>query len=535
MLLVNILLLFLSYGAGEIVNDYDDDLVVELNEGSVKGKLMTTWGGKNVRAFLGIRYAKPPIRFKDPEDVEPWEGVRSAVEDGSACTQFRGKDLIGSEDCLFLNVFVPVTNKRNLPVLFYIHGGFLAFGSSNSKDVGPEILLDYCDCILVTINYRLSVLGFLSIGDAEAGGNFGFKDQAAALRWVNRNINYFGGDCSQVTLFGHSAGATSVGYHLHSEMSAGLFHRAILASSAMDSHRATSASFAKSNTLRLAKLLKCPTSNDSSVVMKCLREKPVKEIYDNLKNLKVWGNEPLLVFRPVLENGCQEKCFITERSVKSRSTVPLIVGYTSEDGYVVSETIIQRPEFIAGINQHFDNIIPIVLRYDQFENKNEITSAIKKFYLDNSGIHSGNFMNFTHMCGDVMYWRAMLKELIDHDGSALLFYYTHRGSLTYLRNKTLEGVAHGDHQLLIFPYQSQFGEHRISDEDKKVSAEFAALVAGFVELGVSYPGWRNFDLCKMNYLHIGTNTFYMKNNMLGARSQFWKDWLLNDNNERTEL
>nr|ADR73027.1 carboxylesterase [Laodelphax striatellus] len=463
--IVDILLLFISCGFSEIL-DYDQtSLVVKLNEGSVRGKLITTWRGKNVRAFLGMPYAKPPIgnlRFKDPEDVESWDGIRSALADGSLCTQTKGENIIGEEDCLFINVFVPKTAKTNLPVLFYIHGGFLAFGSSNSKDLGPEILLDYCDCILVTMNYRLSVLGFLSIDDAEARGNFGFKDQVAALRWVNRNIQHFGGDCNQVTLFGHSAGSTSVGYHLHSDMSRGLFHRAILASSAMDSHRATSAKFAKDNTLKLAGHLNCPTSDEASVIMKCLREKSVKDIYDNLKHFRVFGNEPLLVFRPTLENDCGEKCFITEDSVKSRSSVPLLVGYTSEDGYIVSETIMKKPEIIAAINKKFDDIIPVVLRYDQFEDKTKMTKAIKKYYLENSNIHPGNFIKFTHMCGDVMYWRAMLKELIDHDGPAMVYYYTHRGTLTYLRDKTLEGVAHGDHQLLIFPYQSQFGEHRIT-------------------------------------------------------------------------
>lgn len=137
-----------------------------------------------------------------------------------------------SEDCLFLNVYTPDLKPRDpLPVMFYIHGGGFYSGCGNDDMYAPEFLVRK-GVILVTINYRLEVLGFLCLDTEEVPGNAGMKDQVAALKWVNKNIANFGGDPSNVTIFGESAGAASVSCHLVSPMSKGLFKRAICQSGA---------------------------------------------------------------------------------------------------------------------------------------------------------------------------------------------------------------------------------------------------------------------------------------------------------------
>lgn len=134
----------------------------------------------------------------------------------------------GQEDCLFVNVFTPDIAPANpLPVVVAIHGG--AYHAGSGDWLGPEFLLDE-DVILVTFNYRVGPLGFLSLGNAEYSGNNGLKDQLLALKWVNRNIQQFGGDVSKITLYGHSSGASSAHFHVLSAQCKGLFQRAILGS-----------------------------------------------------------------------------------------------------------------------------------------------------------------------------------------------------------------------------------------------------------------------------------------------------------------
>jgi carboxylesterase type B len=135
--------------------------------------------------------------------------------------------LVGSEDCLFLNVYtqqLPLDTINTLkPVMVWIHGGGFSTGSSKSDLYGPEFLLTE-DIVLVTINYRLGIFGFLSFEDAslEVPGNAGLKDMVMALKWVQKNISKFSGDPNNVTVFGESAGGMSVHYLVLSPLAAGI-------------------------------------------------------------------------------------------------------------------------------------------------------------------------------------------------------------------------------------------------------------------------------------------------------------------------
>lgn len=159
-----------------------------------------------------------------------WEGVRKATVHGPECIQKddSSNDTVSrSEDCLFLNVYTrDLTPANSLPVMVYIHGGGFLIGSGNDKVYGPDFLVNH-GVVLVTLNYRLDALGFLSLDTKEVPGNAGLKDQVAALKWVKENIRKFGGDPNQVTIFGESSGGASVALHLLSPMSKSLFKRAI--------------------------------------------------------------------------------------------------------------------------------------------------------------------------------------------------------------------------------------------------------------------------------------------------------------------
>lgn len=212
------------------------DEIVEVDSGLISGQ-----SGDGYYYYLGIPFAAPPVgelRWKPPQPVEPWSGVRECTEFGPACPQpllpFAGFEFdTMDEDCLYLNVWTPAKSPNDcLPVMVLIHGGGFFSGSASQPffDGAP---LAKKGVVFVGINYRLGPLGFLAHPElAEESpegltGNYGLLDQIAALKWVQRNIAAFGGDPSRVTIFGESAGGMSVSALLLSPMAEGLFHRAI--------------------------------------------------------------------------------------------------------------------------------------------------------------------------------------------------------------------------------------------------------------------------------------------------------------------
>jgi para-nitrobenzyl esterase len=224
--------------------------LVQIGAGALRG----THAG-SVIAFRGVPYARPPIgelRWQPPQPPLPWQGVRDALQPGSACTQrtsglipfiapmaeaygsnFEQPPIKSSEDCLYLDVWVPEWPvKRALPVMVWLHGGSNTVGSG-TQSTYDGVSLTRHGVLLVTLNYRLGVMGFFSHPELTAesphhsSGNYGLLDQLAALNWVKQNIAQFGGDPGNVTLFGESAGAIDSARLMTSPLAAGLFKRVI--------------------------------------------------------------------------------------------------------------------------------------------------------------------------------------------------------------------------------------------------------------------------------------------------------------------
>lgn len=241
---------FSSLAAPSGVGHAEGDLLAQTKEGALKG----TYLGSAI-AFMGVPYARPPVgelRWEPPQPALPWTGVRDATRPGHACTQdpaglipflapmakaygsnYGEPPVDFSEDCLFLNVWVPEwPSKHTLPVMVWLHGGSNR-GGSGSQSTYNGVSLTARGAVLVTINYRLGVLGFFSHPDLTAksphhsSGNYGLLDQIAALQWVQKNISHFGGDSQNVTLFGESAGAIDAAMLMTSPLAGGLFRRVI--------------------------------------------------------------------------------------------------------------------------------------------------------------------------------------------------------------------------------------------------------------------------------------------------------------------
>ncbi|WP_332764370.1 carboxylesterase/lipase family protein [Phenylobacterium sp.] len=217
--------------------------VVQAPAGAVRGE-----GARDLNIYRGLPYAAPPVgplRWQPPTPLAPWPGVREASAFGPACLQPRmppggiyASELPQlSEDCLTLNIWAPA-NAMAAPVMVWIHGGSLVTGSSR-ESMYDGAALARRGIVVVSINYRLGVLGYLAHPELSAqspdgvSGNYGLLDQIAALAWVKRNIAAFGGDPSSMTVAGESAGALSVMYLMASPLARGLFQRAILQSGYM--------------------------------------------------------------------------------------------------------------------------------------------------------------------------------------------------------------------------------------------------------------------------------------------------------------
>ncbi len=226
------------------------NLIVETRYGKVQG-----YEQDPISVWKGIPFAQPPtgeLRFRPPLPPEPWTGVRETTAFSPMAPQVAamGTSLVGamgaersvdprpiSEDCLYLNVWSPGADGEKRPVMVYIHGGAFTLGSASDPWYDGTSFATRHNIVVVSINYRLGILGFVSLKDlagADAGytGNCGLLDQIAALRWVRENISAFGGDPDQVTVMGESAGAMSIGALLGMPAAQGLFRRAILQSGA---------------------------------------------------------------------------------------------------------------------------------------------------------------------------------------------------------------------------------------------------------------------------------------------------------------
>ncbi|KAK7790189.1 hypothetical protein R5R35_002961 [Gryllus longicercus] len=318
-----------------------------VRQGRLRGEWLET-ARRRVRyaSFRAIPYAAPPLgplRFKDPRPAARWAGVREATAWGAECTQLEGGQPKGAEDCLFLNVFVPpgawagagaASAAGPLPVLVYFPGGAFVRGSSNRY--GPDYFMEAGGALLVTVNYRLGVFGFLSLGTADVPGNAALKDQTLALRWVRDNIAAFGGDPARVTIFGQSAGGASVHAHVLSPLSAGLFGAAVSISGSMLAQWA----LPRDAALQRRRLLERAGCADGrpEVWAACLRTLPAYDLVKaggSVDLMREMLRDQQIPFTPVVDGAVPGATpFLPDRPRRLISTgrfnrVPYVAGVTS--------------------------------------------------------------------------------------------------------------------------------------------------------------------------------------------------------------
>ncbi|CAI9180071.1 unnamed protein product [Rangifer tarandus platyrhynchus] len=400
--------------------------VVSTNYGKIRG-LRTPLPNEilgPVEQYLGVPYASPPTgerRFQPPEPPSSWTGVRNATQFAAVCPQHLDErsllhDMLPvwftanldtlmtyvqdqNEDCLYLNIYVPTedgaNSKRNAdditsndrgededihdqnskkPVMVYIHGGSYMEGTGNMID--GSILASYGNVIVITINYRLGILGFLSTGDQAAKGNYGLLDQIQALRWIEENVGAFGGDPKRVTIFGSGAGASCVSLLTLSHYSEGLFQKAIIQSGTALSSWAVNYQPAKYTRI-LADKVGC-NMLDTTDLVECLRNKNYRELIQQTITPATYH----ISFGPVIDGDVipDDPQILMEQGEFLNYDIMLGVnqgeGLKFVDGIVDHEDGVTPNDFDFSVSNFVDNL------YGYPEGKDTLRETIKFMYTD---------------------------------------------------------------------------------------------------------------------------------------------------------
>lgn len=341
-----------------------------------------------VWTFLGIPYAAPPVgplRWRPPIAPPPWRAPRDATQKGAACPQVTEGGFLRatSEDCLNLNVWAPMAARNTkLPVLVWIHGGAFFQGSGGDDFNDGARLATGAGMVVVTINYRLGPLGFLShraLAREEgraASPSFGLLDQRAALRWVQRNIAAFGGDPARVTIAGQSAGAWSVCTQLTAPGSRGLFSRAIIQSGACSDALYFEPGKAEKQGEALAAAVGCTGPG----VLDCLRAQRADKLLAALPHKRSFILHPGVWWGPVIDGVELPRVPLTAMRAGDFAQVPLLIGWNRDEGvahtvYLDTVTAADITDFVG--DSFGETAIPSAsARYGRLPPKQALTDIV---------------------------------------------------------------------------------------------------------------------------------------------------------------
>ncbi|XP_061107204.1 fatty acyl-CoA hydrolase precursor, medium chain-like isoform X2 [Conger conger] len=469
--------------------------LVTLQSGSLRGKYVKVKGVQTVvHTYLSVPFAQPPIgplRLAPPLPEEPWEGERDATQKPLMCLQNRQfvLDLLEkislhmdvpavSEDCLYLDIYTPATPKSEskLPVMVWIHGGGFVMGSSSLQDA--SVLAAYQDVVVVVIQYRLGILGFFSTGDEHAPGNFGLLDQVAALRWVQKNIERFGGDPGSVTIFGESAGGVSVSLQALSPLSSGLFHRAIAQSGT-----------AKMNSILipdqfptaqiLGNMSGCDITSSKTIVdcMKQLTEEEILKTVVEAQNIVFLVSKDGQFLPKMIEDAFQDH---------EVHKVPFMTGVTNQECGWLLPSFLAPPGWEEGMDR--DQVLSSMsFSYRKPEDQSRM-ELIADEYLGTSEDRLANRDSALEMMGDIMFTIPAIQTANSHrDTGASVYLYEMQDAPSMLQKTRPSFVKmdHGDD--LIFVFGLCFMDLNVTgnctEEEEELSRTVMAYWANFARTG----------------------------------------------------
>ncbi|XP_061664709.1 acetylcholinesterase [Syngnathoides biaculeatus] len=535
------------------------DLTVATRAGKIRGVHTQVLERGHVTAFLGVPFAEPPTgkrRFRPAEPKRPWSDVYEARHYPNACYQFVDNTFPGfpgsemwnpnremSEDCLYLNVWVPPSPRpHNLTVMVWIYGGGFYSGSS-SLDVYDGRYLAYTETVIVvSMNYRLGAFGFLALdGSSEAPGNVGLLDQRMALQWVQDNIHFFGGNPKQVTIFGESAGGASVGFHLLSPGSRSVFTRAILQSGVPNTPWATvSPAEARRRATQLGRLVGCNGGNDTELV-DCLRDKTPQELIDQEFQVLPWMSIFRFSFVPVVDGDFVPDTPEAMLNSGNFKDTQVLLGVNQDEGtYFLlygapgfskdNDSLISRGDFLEGAKlsvPHANDIglEAVVLQYTDWMDENN--GAKNRDALDDIvGDHNV-------ICPLAFFARAFAQHnALKPNAGVFLYLFDHRAS--NLPWPEWMGVIHGYEIEFVFglPLEKRFN---YTQDEEKLSRRTMRYWANFARSGnpnVNVDGsaenrkrWPQFTVAEQKYVALNTEPVKVHRGLRNQMCAFWNHFL----------
>ncbi|CAH2253936.1 jg1179, partial [Pararge aegeria aegeria] len=407
-----------------------------------------------------------------------FDQIYEADDDSFICPQVEGNDVIGTLDCLRLNIYVPsnATSKNRLAVLVYIHGGSYNVGYGSRYYYGPKYLIRH-NVIVVQMNYRLGPYGFLCLGTPEVPGNQGIKDQLLALRWIKENIASFGGDSNRITLMGESAGAGSIELHLFSEQEK-LFTKAIIQSGTTLKPSGVLGTDV-TPALKIADKLGFPTENVAEALNFLVKADPniILGAYSELS----------LNLRPCVEKRIDDiENIIIEHPINLNlpkiRAMPILVGYNSREALMTDKNkpknYFQSPNYFRDtLSQTFD-----------FDEDLEDLDIVRRFYVGDEVLDEEVRSNIIDFESDFYYnfpiqW-VIKKYLDSNPGYVFQYLFSYEGGMNFMKNTlniSLEGVAHGDELGYLFQMSDEI--RTPSDEDQLMIDRVTTLWTNFAKYG----------------------------------------------------
>ncbi|XP_049950219.1 juvenile hormone esterase-like [Schistocerca serialis cubense] len=528
-------------------------VTISIPQGALRGRRLKTPSGRTYCSFQGIPYAKPPVgplRFKSPEPPEQWSGIRNATKEGNVAPQIdflmtAKKEYEGDEDCLYLNVYtakLPTRENEDLiPVMVWIHGGGFLVGSGSTEIYGPDHLMEH-DVLLVTFNYRLGALGFLSTEDELVPGNAGLKDMVMAFKWVKSNIARFGGDPGNVTIFGESAGAVACHILSMSSAAKGLFHRIICQSGALT--EGVMNTNCRERAFRLARFLGF-TGNTTEELVAFMREQPARKLVEHASEAAT--KEDRTEFAPfgasieppgVPDSVLTQDPFEVLRSGKFKP-VPLLLGITSREGLIFMQALSRDKAAWRELNLSFQKALPTSIPIKK-EERVTVARDIKRFYFDNQPIEESTIDLYADLRADLLitYPSVTAARILSSMSAAQPVYLYHFDVVSKLNvfkkqygGEQFSGASHCDD----IPYL--FCGEKTKDIPKgpetvegKAIARMTRLWTNFAKTGNPTPDpgdtllsvtWLPFKKNEGHYLDITNDGLISKKDLMKDRIDFW--------------
>lgn len=525
-LLVNIILMYVTETALTEV--------VKTPSGQIRGKAVD-FEGEVVHQFLRIPYAKNPIgdlRFRKPQPYGSWSYTLDATKHPPSCPQTIHPffDVIlptleVSEDCLFLNIYVPrdVSTSNNKAVMVWIHGGGFFIGQATMYD-GSDLAMKG-DVIVVTINYRLGMLGFFTTEDAASPGNYGFWDQRMAIEWVKSNIASFGGNPSSITIFGESAGGMSVGYQTLFPYNRGLFQRAISQSGFANMYQLKKGMHQETLS-SIRELTPCGEQSSNYEFVDCLRHLPVEKIV-NITNTIHFQALTKIQFTYYFGPAIDGDLFKTDPSelldnfesdeYKFFKSVDFMGGTTDGEGSVfISIAGASAKENITeGLSKRaLCDVVAPKYAETYYESSSIISDAICRRYSSPDEDLEAQGIQIADLLGDVLFTSHSITTLDQHaasQSSSKTFQYLLTRSVSIPMGPPTPWYTkapHGTDLLYMFAPRKFFNglNNTYTEEDESLTRKMILYWSNFAKTGNpngdGLPVWAEYDVKDKSYLQL---------------------------------